>query len=104
MDDTNGNSNTLATVSLVCGVMSIVCLVLNCCGIPLVGLLAPPLAIVAIVAGAVAMSQGESGGPAMIGAGTGCATLLLYILTFVLVLMGVGGVFLLALLGAAAGN
>jgi hypothetical protein len=75
-----GANNSLGTVSLVTGVLSIVFLLMGCCGIPFVGFVGLAFALVAIITGYLAM-QDESADRTMpsIGMGTGCLTLLLQV-------------------------
>lgn len=99
----NDNPSNLGTVSLICGVLSAVCFALNCCGVPFVGILSPPLALVAIGCGGAAIQQGDSGPPAIVGALTGCLTLLVYIGLLVSVFGAIALVMLFSVFAVIAG-
>lgn len=90
----------LALVSLICGVVSVVCQVLGCCGIPMVGMMGVVLAIVAIVTGALAMQQeGADKTLPGVGIGAGCLTLVLQVVLLGCVFSFVG-VYILAIFAA----
>jgi hypothetical protein len=81
MSDDTQPTPQIAIVSLICGVLSVVCQVLGCCGVPMVGMIGIPLAIVAIVTGGMAMQQeGVDKTIPGVGVGAGCVTLLLQVL------------------------
>ncbi len=92
-------TNPLALVSLICGVVSVVCQFLGC-AVPMIGMLGIPLALIAIVTGGMAIQQ-EGADKTMpgVGIGAGCLTLVLQVLilgcafTFV-------GVYILAIFAA----
>lgn len=84
------SSNSLGLASLICGVLALVFLFLNCCGIPVVGMLSPVLAVLALVLGWVARSQAPDDSQGTAGAALGCVTLILYTLLMLAVFGLVG--------------
>lgn len=76
-------TNPLALVSLICGVVSVVCQVLGCCGVPMAGMVGVPLALVAVITGGMMLRQeGVDKTLPGVGVGAGCLTLLLQVVLF----------------------
>ena len=98
-------TSPFAIVSLICGVLSVVCQVMGCCGVPMVGMIGIPLALVAIVLGILAMQQeGADKTIPGVGVAAGCATLLLQVVLLGCV-GGLLGVYILGVIAAiVAGN